>query len=372
MLRPLLRPLTMPLLRRPQSVDWGGASQSAMAPFWQGGIAGKKIVFWGDSTVELSSMDETTADLFGRTRDPLDGAVMVNGGTNGATLAVALSNGITRGISWLIAQAPDLVVMRYNGLNDARQGAVTRAQLAARFATALDAIHAGLPNCPVIFISANSLLTSDNGGYVVPPTAAQAYTDIMWEAWNDVRGTRTEFVVYSDAMTDIFGRTCVASSALMEDALHPSSVGTLRIIKELIVPAAQPPDWNPPIDLAASAAAWAANPTAPWLIYPRAAEDTRYTISLGEWRSVAIVPYNATSWLLDIMSVDQVTSPDPVAADFQVGDIVVVSDKTAPVRGDVYQQASFLVRFIDFLLDENTMPVQPPTAGRVSVYRKKP
>jgi len=67
----------------------------------------------------------------------------------------------------------------------------------------------------------------------------------------------------------------------MNDGLHPNGTGQMANLNAML-PFITPP--KAPINLVDSAAAWAANPAAPWTVYPRALEDTRYAVQVCRFR----------------------------------------------------------------------------------------
>jgi len=248
-----------------RSVGSGGGG-SGLSRFFSGGVAGKTVTMWGDSTtqVALNMWDIIDRQVKGAGGE-LAGCNFVNLGLNGQTMAGA-------SVAELVATDPDLVVLCF-GLNDVRLGGVTVPDMQSRISTKIEAVRALLPNCDFVLWTPNSMLSTDPGstGYVVPLASAQAYTDTMWNAYNNLVGTIPN-AIHVDKM-QVFGRTCPATSVLMTDILHPSNEGQSAAFSSLL-PLITPP--TPPINLTASAAAWASNPNNPWTVYSRALEDTRY------------------------------------------------------------------------------------------------
>ncbi len=226
------------------------------------------MTFWGDSTTQLALvMFEIMQGEISSAGGYLEGVNVINMGSSGQTMAGALGS-----ISEIYATNPDLLIICF-GINDVRTGGVTASALAASITTAVNLVKANRPNCDIVLWTPNSFLSTDPGstGYVVPLASAQAYTDVMWNAYNSLVGAFANVV--SLDKQQVFGRVCQPTSTLMNDVIHPSNDGqrdALRPLLDLVIP---PP---PPIDLSASAAAWASNPNNPWTVYSRALEDTRY------------------------------------------------------------------------------------------------
>ncbi|MGJ7506774.1 SGNH/GDSL hydrolase family protein [Variovorax sp. GT1P44] len=238
-----------------------------LSRFLFGGISGKKVVFWGDSTTEIALLLWEGINQAVLPGGDWAGVVPVNRGFNGQTMQGALN-----GIQTIYDDNPQLVVLCF-GINDVRIGGVDAIELASRLREAVTRLQANLPNCDIVLWTPNSLLTTDEDGYgwMVPLSAAQEYTDVMWNAYESLKG---EFknVLHLDKQA-IFGRTALPSHPLMYDTLHPNNDGNVASFLQL-VPYLTPDPIG--IDQTASAAAWAANPDKPWTLYPRALEDTRY------------------------------------------------------------------------------------------------
>lgn len=250
----------------------GGGGGGAGISRWKTLAAGKtgRVTFWGDSTTLLalnmwSLIDSQIKTVGGE----MDGVTFTNLGLNGETMLGATT-------AEVIATSPDLIVLCF-GINDVRTGGVDAATLQARIASKVATVRAALPGCDWVLWTPNSLLSTDpsSSGFVTPLGSAQAYTDVMWNAYNNLVGQYTN-TIHVDKM-QIFGRTCPATSALMNDILHPSNAGQLAAF-EALLPLIQPDPVA--INLTASAAAWTSNPTNPWTVYARALEDTRYCTAL--------------------------------------------------------------------------------------------
>jgi hypothetical protein len=64
-------------------------------------------------------------------------------------------------------------------------------------------------------------------GWLQPLSSAQAYTDLIWNAYMSFKGKNARVGIL-DTQTLLFGRTCQtkANNQLMNDVLHPSTTGT--------------------------------------------------------------------------------------------------------------------------------------------------
>ena len=200
---------------------------------------------------------------------------LFNAGSNGMRLQDALlnTNGIPyplvggNGVLQRLGSQPSVMVLCY-GLNDLRQGAVTRAELismidAAIFATlngttsgatytspvgagttfTWPATIAANPDCRIILWGPNSLTTDGNGSNFVTltgrfaamtlPQAAQTITDDLYMAYEAFRDDPRVFCLVHKQ--DLFGRTptTVAASGLMTDILHPNARGQVLSARQI-------------------------------------------------------------------------------------------------------------------------------------------
>lgn len=203
-------------------------------------------------------------------------ANIFNAGSNGYRLFDALTNanGIPyplvgpNGVLHRLNGMPGVLVLCY-GLNDLRQGAVSRAELISMIDAAIHATLNGTvagttyvsplgagtsftwpttvpanPDCRILLWSPNSLTSDGNGSNFVTLTgrfagltleqAAQIITDDLREAYEAfARDPRVWRVVHKQ---DVFGRTPVpvAASGLMTDILHPNARGQLLSARQLV------------------------------------------------------------------------------------------------------------------------------------------
>jgi lysophospholipase L1-like esterase len=192
-----------------------------------------KMVMLGDSTSDFAIMTDLASRL--RTYHTSVGRVLygvasnniINGGSNGAGLNHFLAvggGGCAYPYSQLLTDAPDLIVFSF-GINDVRTGAFDQAGLTAEMVTAITNIQRDLPNADIVLRIPNSFLTVDDGAHrVTPNSSAQAYTSAVRGAYLSFLGVYPHIVVY-DFQNSPFGVTCQATSPLMADQLHPSTVG---------------------------------------------------------------------------------------------------------------------------------------------------
>ncbi len=209
-----------------------------LSPWFQGGIAGKRIVFWGNSTVSnaVYFFDQLLGHaVTGGTLQGLSPSQVLNYGSNGASLAAMLNGQGAYPIASVIAASPDLLVIRGPLINDVRVGATTLEQAIARLDTALQQIRAASPRTAILLTTENSLLDADPGaqGWVQPATAAQQYTNILHAAVLAFDGRYPNVAVF-DVMAALYGTTAPRVSPWMVDQLHPNEAGQ-RAEAELIV-----------------------------------------------------------------------------------------------------------------------------------------
>lgn len=236
----------------------GGATPLGPAPpmnaalyNWRlGGTRNKKILFWGDSTTAGPSppwadIANKFGTAYGGAGQQADGVVLQNGGEIGATLTNAMNNTSTFNINWLLTQTFDLVVICF-GINDVRQGAVNAAGISSLLTSAVNQIHTSKPNANIILWTPNSFLSNDptSSGYVTPLASAQAYTDALWNGYNNVVGNWPTFVAHLDKQ-QIYGRTCAPGpTSLMQDIIHPDTntgyAASLLPLANLVAPRGWP------------------------------------------------------------------------------------------------------------------------------------
>lgn len=203
-------------------------------------------------------------------------ANIFNAGSNGYRLFDALMNlnGIPyplvgpNGVLARLNGMPGVLVLCY-GLNDLRQGAVSRAELISMIDAAIHATLNGTvagatyasplgagtsftwpttvpanPDCRILLWSPNSLTSDGNAGNFVTLTgrfagltvaqAAQVITDDLRAAYDAFASDpRVWRVVHKQ---DVFGRmpVSIAASGLMTDILHPNARGQVLSARQLV------------------------------------------------------------------------------------------------------------------------------------------
>lgn len=273
-----------------------GGSLSRWLARLAAGTTGNVLRLEGDSTwASFTTLNTEHAAFTTKPGELLAGVTITNAGNNGATLASYLDDTAPNSIADTIAAAPNLIALRY-GINDVRNGGCSQATLTSRLITAVDTLRAALPNADIALVVPNSLLSTDPGatGYVTSAgiftgmtlaQAAQAATDIMWGAYMSLR-RRWPNVIVIDTQTDIYGRTCPATSAMMLDILHPVNTSAHAITMAAYFAGFW--GYRPAFDAALSAAAWAGaggNPLTAAATYARALEDPNFMtlVSSGRW-----------------------------------------------------------------------------------------
>lgn len=243
-------------------VEW---SEEAMPP----------VQFAGDSTTSNATF---MWDMLGHSGNLTAAANLFNAGCNGFRLQDALlaTNGIpypligpaaSFPVAARLGGVPSAMVLCY-GLNDLRQGAVSRADLIAMIDAAIYATLNGTtqgatytspmgsgttftwpatcaanPDARIILWGPNSLASDGNGAGLVALTgrfaamplaqAAQTVTDDLYFAYDAFVGDPRVFRVVQKQ--DIFGRTCrtITESGLMTDILHPNARGQVLSARQI-------------------------------------------------------------------------------------------------------------------------------------------
>lgn len=206
--------------------------------------------FWNGKTIALVG-DSTTDDVgaVGGYMGPrlsaytgaglqLAGATILDDGWTGSTLRDWLDDNVAYGITHTLAANPYCIVLCHN-INGVRTGADDAADMQAQLEEAVAAIHAGRPSCIIILWTPNSFLTV---GSDVTGTTPQAATDALWNGYNNVVNQWPTYVAHLDKQTNTYGRTCQASSSLMQDQIHPSDAG-YDLDEAQIVAALTPDDY---------------------------------------------------------------------------------------------------------------------------------
>jgi lysophospholipase L1-like esterase len=203
------------------------------------------MVWVGDSTtwqIPASGAAAYLTTTYQQTGEPLAGVNILYYGANGNTLANFLNNQPAGfGLSSIVALAPNLIIFSY-GINDVRQGATSEPQLEAMLIQAVDELESALPKTDIILRLPNSFLSVDvdGNGYIVPNSAAQAYSDELAQAYRALAAHWPNVVLY-DSRKTLFSDTCPPSSPLMLDQLHPSLLGYEDIIDQVVAITDTPP-----------------------------------------------------------------------------------------------------------------------------------
>lgn len=231
--------VTPPCTLAPALAPSQTAARSKLTHWFAGGISGKKIVWVGDSTTwHLSPTGWQGINTYYLTTyvtpasARLNGTIQVWQGSNGNSLAGFL---VRQELQDAIAAQGDLYIFSY-GINDVRLGTTSQETLTANLKTAINAIRNAVPNADIVLRMPNSLLAGDTSGafYVKPntPDAAQAYTDILRNAYRSV-GNEWPNVALYDSQALLFGELVQPASQWMVDQLHPSFKGYTTILDQL-------------------------------------------------------------------------------------------------------------------------------------------
>ena len=166
----------------------------------------------------------------------LDGVQVIDRGSNGSTAEAYIGSYSSNSGSLYnaIQDNADIYVVCL-GINDVRQGLCTKETLKERISFIVNEILSKTKG-RVILRTPNSLGNDDvSEQYIKPYTSAQKYTDILWEAYDELKNVWSCTRVRSlDMQTLIFGRKSVPSATnfLMGDVLHPSSNQSVTIMKD--------------------------------------------------------------------------------------------------------------------------------------------
>lgn len=214
-------------------------SSDPLARWRAGGPNGKTICFLGDSTtagaVNVHERFHTVHCASGGT---LAGAMTLNYGDSGSTLAAFLTDTREHGITPAIATQADLYVLSY-GLNDVREP-LTTGQLRERIGEAVERLGAGVPSADIVLRTPNPMLSQNTSyySYLEPDESAQVYTDRIRAAYLELQQRWSNVLVW-DAMAEIFGTQSLPRHPLMADQLHPNAAGEIALadgLARLIAP----------------------------------------------------------------------------------------------------------------------------------------
>ncbi len=281
----------------------------------------KKICFIGDSTTDgKAGVAQFLYECLNRyhinSGDNLDGVTIVDKGSSGNTCYnfIRDENG-EKGIKACVDEQADLYVFCY-GLNDVRLGTTTKEQLKEYISIAIERLLKET-NGYVLLRVPNSLLADDpsNNNWIQPLSKSQEYTDIMWEAYMELKNkwARVDLI---DMQSLIFGRTVKnkADNPYMNDNLHPNADGMYRIARCIadyigITPICR----TDLVEIAKKT-----NPTSPYLVYPKVLEGAEYEL-ICEGYFVAM----GSNYL------DFAINSDMAKKIIKKGDIIKIGDKLA-------------------------------------------
>lgn len=155
-------------------------------------------------------------------------------GANGNTLSQFLINKQPGyGLDAAIAAQGDLYVFSY-GVNDVRAGSTDQSELITMLRQAIDGLRNAVTNADfLLWIPATFLLTDFGQHYVVPNSAAQAYSDILRNAYRAIADEWPNVAVF-DSQAKIFGEVSLAANPLMQDQIHPSPDGIYALQAGLV------------------------------------------------------------------------------------------------------------------------------------------
>lgn len=206
-----------------------------LARWRAGGPNGKTICLLGDSTTAVAPyFHDRLRSVHCTPGGVLEGAVILNYGDDGSTLAAFLSDTREHGITPAIAAQADLYVLCY-GLNDVRREPLSEEQFRERIAEAVECLRAGVPSADILLRTPNPMLSQNTSYYVYlqPDESAQDYTDRMRAAYLDLAGRWLNVQVW-DAMAELFGVVSLPTHPLMADQLHPNGRGEIALADGLV------------------------------------------------------------------------------------------------------------------------------------------
>ena len=352
-------------LTGPSGVVPLGGGVAALSHWLTGSVSGKKIAWVGDSTtLQLAPVaNGGTAgnnayyltNYVSDAGSPLNGTTNLFFGANGNSLANFNTNAPSPfGINDVIAAVPDLIVFSY-GINDVRLGATTQAQLTALLKTAVNKFRTALPNCDIVLRMPNSFLTTDVSafGYVSPNASAQAYSDILRNAYLSLENVWPNVVVYKSQLVR-FPSVCPATSPYMNDQLHPTFAGYSGIIDDIAGVIGPVAPYNAGAATNAINVSYLSAPTT----YPRVVENGDYTlITSGAWVG------QGSTWLDFAGDLRQLSN-------INIGDIVVQNGVAAFALPSTFNASASGSNIRLGGLGAGN-PTYAQSGGKVSIYRNK-
>ena len=250
----------------PSNKDWDLSlisDRRKLKRWFSGGIAGKKIVFSGDSTTLhlQTGFGSPTENIFrdgrfGRAQikyPALRDVTVYARGENGGTLAYFLSNLFTEdhrddggtdfysedtfsNMDAILALEADLYVLSW-GINDCLNNAATytAADLQDDLTTAVNTIKAALPNASIILRMPNA--HASDATYYSGGATAQNMMDRYQTAYRALRDTWDDVLVW-DSQTCLYPGVAWATKAnvflLNTDGFHPSVSGYDQILDHIL------------------------------------------------------------------------------------------------------------------------------------------
>ncbi len=266
-----------------------------------------KMIFVGDSTSDFNgNATSIPGEVLKYTRlgREIEGFDVTNNmpnfGLNGQTIQGFLNS--STAIQNIIDFAPDLIIFSF-GINDVRQNLLTKDQLKSAIIQAVEEIREGLPDVDFILRMPNSFLIPDTdlyikqGSYSSLAEAAQAQTDIIYNAYIELEGY-WDFAILFNTQDSIFGREVKEESYIMTDELHPRyDVIVEEIIKLIRVKFEYIPKLYD--------RAFNVNNQEPYLIYPKSFENTERYIKIGSGIVTAYVENSYMDVSCDPYLIDQ-------------------------------------------------------------------
>lgn len=302
--------------------------------------------------------------LYGMTADVTH---VIDAGNSGETLAHLLAYydaniSTAKTLRWLIAQAPDLIILSW-GVNDVRLGGTTKAQLVAMLNRLVTILRRALPGTDIVLRVPSYLSTDDYGanhyvqdaqGNINPAGAAQAYSDLLRSAYYAV-ADRWPNVVLADVPAAVTGLVSIAvGGTYMGDQLHLSQAGQYAYVDWLV----QNVIGYYPSKRLTSAVSYSPvklAPYAPWTVDPAVLDDvSRFALLLTAPAVTQGAGYIDYNW-----------AP---AATVTNGDIVRLPDGQVfqlPASGVSTTQNSTTTRLL-----ATGLPTSATLSGQVRIYRQ--
>jgi lysophospholipase L1-like esterase len=217
------------------TIDVG--SDNSISSFYKQSKSGKKIVMVGDSTTEVAPAMYDRFAEYVKTGGLLDGATIVNRGSNGNQLWQFIS-GIAQNANTLnvtLADNPDIYVVSY-GINDIRAGVSsagrTKAQVKTDLKTLIDT-YLNQTNAYILLRTPNTFIQDSNAStYFDDATKAQLYSDQLYEIYESFRGYDKRVDVI-DIPNKVFGKKVLPFHPYMLNTLHPNDNGYRAICDEI-------------------------------------------------------------------------------------------------------------------------------------------